>query len=164
MYHLLVGLAQWLNDTQISTYLRENDWAFPIIESVHLLSLGASVGTILWLDLRLLGLTYSDVSLPEVIQGIEPWAIGGFSAMFASGFLLILAEPLKCATNWTFGLKMLGVLMAGVNVLYFHKKIMPDIGEHKLDQELTWQAKMVGGTSLVLWLAIIVLGRWFAYF
>ena len=57
---------------------------------------------------------------------------------------------------------MLGVLLAGVNVLYFHMKVAPDV--NKWDQALPWRAKMVGGVSLLLWLVIIVLGRWFAYF
>jgi hypothetical protein len=162
MYHLILGFAQWLNDTHISTYLRESDWPFGLIETTHILGLGLSVGTILWLDLRLLGFTYRDVPIAEVSHGVEPWAIGGFSVMFVSGFLLVLAEPLKCAANWTFGLKMLGVLLAGVNVLYYHQKVLPEVD--KGNQASPFRAKMVGGVSLVLWLTIIVLGRWFAYF
>jgi len=55
MFHLL-SFVQWLNDTPISVYLREGDWPFPIIETVHILGLGFSVGTIMWVDLRLLKL------------------------------------------------------------------------------------------------------------
>lgn len=158
MFHF----AQWLNATPFSTFLRESDWAFPIIESIHILALGASVGTIMWLDLSLLGVSLRKVPVANVVEGIEPWAIRGFGIMFCSGFLLLLAEPLKCYTNWTFKLKMLGVFLAGLNVLYFHKKVMP--GMHKWNRTLPWRARMVGSVSLVLWFTIIVLGRWFAYF
>lgn len=158
MFHFV----QWLNGTPFSTYLRESDWSFPIIESFHILALGASVGTIMWLDLCLLGIALRKVPAANVVEGIEPWAIRGFSVMFVSGFLLLLAEPLKCYTNWTFRLKMLGVLLAGLNVLYFHKKIKPNMDNW--DQGLPWRTRMVGGVSLGLWFTIIVLGRWFAYF
>lgn len=161
MFHML-EFATWLNGTGISTYLREADYPFAIIETAHIVGLAFSVGVIVWLDLRLLRILFRDVSISEVIEGTERFAIGGFTLMFASGFLLLLAEPLKCYTNWTFGLKMLGVLLAGVNVLFFHKKVVPNLD--KLDQDAPWQAQMVGGVSLALWLTIIVLGRWFAYF
>ena len=55
MFHLL-SFVQWLNDTRISVYLRESDWPFPLIETIHILGLGFSFGTVMWLDLHLLGL------------------------------------------------------------------------------------------------------------
>jgi len=76
MFHLLT-FVQWLNDTPISVYLRESDWPFPIIETVHILGLGFSVGTIMWLDLRLLKLAVREVPVADVIEQLEPWAIGG---------------------------------------------------------------------------------------
>jgi hypothetical protein len=95
MSHLL-SFVQWLNDTPLSVYLRESDWPFPIIETIHILGLGFSVGTIMWLDLRLLGLAMREAPVTDVIEQLEPWAIGGFAVMFVSGSLLILSEPLKC--------------------------------------------------------------------
>src|SRR5258706_9800087 len=94
MFHLLT-FVQWLNDTPISVYLREGDWPFPIIETVHILGLGFSVGTIMWLDLRLLKFTMRDVPVADVIEQLEPWAMGGFAVMLVSGSLLILSKPLE---------------------------------------------------------------------
>src|SRR5258708_18638402 len=97
MFHLL-SFVQWLNDTRISVYLRESDWPFPIIETVHILGLGFSVGTIMWLDLRLLKLAVRAVPVADVIEHLEPWAIGGFSRSLVSGSLLIFSSPLRVCT------------------------------------------------------------------
>jgi hypothetical protein len=159
----LLEFARWLNNTGISVYLRESDWPFPIIESVHILALGFSVGTIMWVDLRLMGWTMRKEPVADVVRQLEPWAIPGFIAMFISGFLLLLAEPLKCYTNFTFQFKALFIILAALNVMYFHKKLARNMDTWDHDGQ-PWRAKMVGAISLCLWLAIVILGRWFAYF
>ncbi|HSZ21154.1 MAG TPA: DUF6644 family protein [Candidatus Acidoferrum sp.] len=161
MFHLL-NFVQWLNDTRISVYLRESDWPFPIIETVHILGLGFSVGTIMWLDLRLLGLAMRDAPVTDVIEQLEPWAIGGFAVMFVSGSLLILSEPLKCYNTVAFRIKVVLLILAALNVLYFHKRVMHNVEEW--DRLMPWRAKLVGILSLILWLGVVIAGRWTAYF
>jgi hypothetical protein len=159
----LLNFAKWLNETGISVYLRESDWPFPIIESVHILALGFSVGTIMWVDLRLMGLTMKKEPVADVVEQLEPWAIPGFIAMFISGFLLLLAEPLKSYTNTTFRFKAAFIVLAALNVMYFHRKVAHNMDEWDRNDQ-PWRAKMVGAVSLVLWLGICILGRWYAYF
>jgi hypothetical protein len=161
MFHFLT-FVQWLNDTPISVYLREGDWPFPIIETVHILGLGFSVGTIMWLDLRLLKLTMREVPVADVIEQLEPWAMGGFAVMLISGSLLILSEPLKCYNTIAFRIKVILLILAGLNVLYFHKRVMHNVDEW--DQNMPWRAQMVGALSLILWLGVVIAGRWTAYF
>ena len=158
----LLDFANWLNDTSLSVALREGYYSFPIIETIHILGLGFSVGLIMWLDLRLLGFAMRRRPVSDVIVQLEPWAIGGFAVMFVSGLLLLLAEPLKCYTTLAFRLKAGMLVLAGLNVLYFHKRLGRD--RKQWDLVMPWQAKMVGLLSLVLWLAIVIAGRWTAYF
>ena len=100
------SFIQWLNDTAWSTALRERDNPFPTIESIHVLALAFSVGTILLVDLRLMGLLFRRIRASDLIDQLEPWAIGGFTAMFVSGLLLFYAEPLKAYTTLAFRIKM----------------------------------------------------------
>lgn len=158
------SFMRWLNDTSWSTALREGDNAFPTIESVHILALAFSVGTILIVDLRLMGLVFRRVRASDLIDQLEPWAIGGFIAMFVSGILLFYAEPLKAYTTLAFRIKMVLLVFAGLNVWGFHKGIYQRIQDWDEAMVLPWQAKMTGYLSLTLWLAIIVCGRWTAYF
>jgi hypothetical protein len=159
-----LSFVTWLNDTPWSIALRENDNPFPVIESVHVLALGVSVGTILWVDLRLMGVGFKRVRALDVIQQLEPWAIGGFIVMFASGLLLFFAEPLKAYTTLAFRIKMVLVALAGLNVWLFNNGIFRRIEQWDEATSVPWQAKMTGWLSLVLWLGIIVCGRWTAYF
>jgi len=158
----LLSLVTWLNDTPFSVTLREGYYAFPIIETIHILGLGFSVGTIMWVDLRLLGIAMRRRPVADVIGQLEPWAIGGFVVMFISGFLLLLSEPLKCYTTLAFRIKVVMLILAAMNVWYFHKRLPRD--RSQWDRQMPWRAKMVGLFSLVLWLGIVIAGRWTAYF
>ena len=159
----LVSLFQWLNDSAFSVWLRESDAPFPIIETVHILALGLSVGTILWVDLRLLGRVTTRYRVSEVVGRLEPWAIAGFTVMFASGLLLFISEPMKCYTAISFQLKAIMLVLTGVNVWYFHAKVYPSVAEWDESAVMPWRAKMVGFVSMLLWFGIIIAGRWTAY-
>src|SRR5579872_2812551 len=101
---MLLHFVQILNDSSWSIYLRESDWPFAIIETIHILALGLSVGTILWVDLRLVGLAMKRERVSDVISSLAPWATSGFIIMFLSGTLLLLSEPMKCYTRLSFRL------------------------------------------------------------
>jgi len=158
----LLSLVTWLNDTPLSVALREGYYAFPIIETIHILGLGFSVGTIMWVDLRLLGIAMRRRPVADIIVQLEPWAIGGFVVMFISGFLLLLSEPLKCYTTLAFRIKVVMLILAAMNVWYFHKRLPDD--RSQWDRQMPWRARMVGLFSLFLWLGIVIAGRWTAYF
>jgi len=159
----LVDLFQWLNESVVSVWLREGEWQFPIIETIHILGLGLSVGTILWVDLRLIGFVTTRHRVSEIVGPLEPWAMTGFAVMFVSGLLLFLAEPMKCFTTLSFQLKAIMLVLAGLNVWYFHTKVYPSVAEWDDAAVAPWRAKMVGVVSMFLWFGIIIAGRWTAY-
>ena len=159
----LVSLFQWLNDSAFSVWLRESDIPFPIIETVHILALGLSVGTIMWVDLRLLGRVTTRYRVSDVVSRLEPWAIAGFAVMFSSGLLLFISEPIKCYTTLSFQLKAVMLLLTGLNVWYFHAKVYPGVAEWDESAVMPRRAKMVGLVSMLLWFGIIIAGRWTAY-
>jgi hypothetical protein len=159
----LVSFFQWLNDLPLSVALRESDWPFPIIETFHILALGMSVGVIMWVDLRLIGITMRQHPLSQLVNQLEPWAIRGFGVMFLSGSLLFLAEPMKCYTTIAFRCKAIMLVLTALNVWYFHARVYPRVAEWDKAAVMPWQAKMVGYVSMVLWFGIIIAGRWTAY-
>jgi hypothetical protein len=154
---------RWLNDLPWSVALREGDWAFGIIETFHILGLGLSVGTILWVDLRLMGVAMKRQRVSQVVAQFEPWAIAGFTVMIVSGSLLFFAEPMKCYTAISFRIKAVMLILAGLNVWYFHAKVYPKVADWDEAPIMPWTAKLVGLLSIVLWFGIIVAGRWTAY-
>jgi hypothetical protein len=160
----LLGLIHWINETAFSQYLRESEVAFPLTEAIHLIGLGISVGVVLWVDLRLLGLGMKRARLTEVVARLEPWAIGGFAVMFVSGFLLFLGKPENYYSTTAFKMKMILLPFAGLNVLFFHKRILPGVARWDQAAVAPWQGRLVGIMSITLWIIIIVLGRLTAYF
>lgn len=160
----LADLVHWINDTNFSQYLRESELAFPLAEAIHLIGLGISVGTIVWVDLRLMGKVMRDVRTSEVVSRLEPWAIGGFSVMFVSGMFLFLGKPDNYYSTTAFKLKMLLLPLAALNVLFFHRSVFPHVAAWDERAIPPWQGRMVGAVSMSLWVVIIVLGRWTAYF
>lgn len=159
----LFEFVRWLNGTAWSRYLRESDYPFGIIESFHILALGLSVGIVVWLDLRLMGLVMRRHRVSDVVGQLEPLAKWGFLIMILSGSLLLLAEPLKCYTALSFRLKLVMLILAGLNVLFFHARVYRNVTDWDMAAKTPWSAKLVGLLSIVLWLSIIIAGRWTAY-
>jgi len=162
--HYILEFCTWLNATPWSTALREGDYAFPLIESAHVIGLAVSVGVIMWLDLRFLGLIMLDEPIKDMVDQLEPWAMGGFVIMFISGGLLLLSEPLKCYSTLAFRLKVIMLILTGLNVAYFHAKLYARLPEFDKSPTPPWQLKMVGAVSFIFWFGIIIAGRWTAYF
>lgn len=160
----LAALIHWLNELPFSVALRESELAFPLTEAIHLLGLAISVGTIMWVDLRLMGLAMRRERVSDLVARLEPWAIFGFVVMFISGGLLFLGKPDNYYPTSPFRLKMLLLPLAGLNVLFFHKKVFPRVAASDSSTAIPWQARFVGAVSAGLWVAIIVLGRWTAYY
>ena len=117
----LLQFCEWLQDSQLSTTIRES--AFPYIEGTHVLALALSVGTILWFDLRLAGWLFRNRPTSEVFKQLRPFFLTGFPIMFISGGLLFVAHATQCYNSTYFRVKILLILLAGLNVLIFHTTI-----------------------------------------
>src|SRR5215510_7253309 len=117
----LLQICQWLEDSQLSTGIRES--TFPYIEGTHVLTLALSVGTILWFDLRLAGVFLRKRPVSEVFKQLRPFFLTGFPIMFISGGLLFVAHATQCYSSNYFRVKLALILLAGLNVLIFHSTI-----------------------------------------
>ena len=83
----MLGFCQWLERTPGSIALHESIWGYPIIESVHVLTLCLFLGLAVMLDLRLLGVTMLRTPASEVMERLLPWTIAGFGIMIITGVL-----------------------------------------------------------------------------
>jgi hypothetical protein len=160
----LSHLCQWLNDSSVGTAIRESDYLFPVIETVHVLAIALLVGTVAILDLRLLGLMMKKEPVQEVAGQILPLTWMGFVVMVASGFLLFWAEAAKSYANPAFRIKLILLLMVGLNPLIFHTTIYRKVGEWGISTVSPGRARLAAVLSLTLWSGIIIAGRAMAYF
>ena len=116
-----------------SVALHESIWAYPIIESVHVLTLCLFLGMAILLDLRLLGVTLKRVPVSEVAGRLLPWTVAGFIVMVITGVLLFYGIPLRTYTNIFFRIKVAFLILAGINVWVFHSGIWLKVAEWDRD-------------------------------
>jgi hypothetical protein len=160
----ILAICQWLQDSQFGTALRESQYMFPIVETFHVLGLGASAGIILWTDLRLIGAALRREPAAEVMGQLKPLMLWGFAVMFLSGAMLFWAEAARLYASPTFRAKLVFLLAAGINALTF------ELREHRTREvagiplgRLPARAKIAGWVSLICWIGVILFGRWTAY-
>jgi hypothetical protein len=159
----LLGFCQWLGSTEGSIALHESIWAYPIIESLHVLTLCVFVGLTVMLDLRLLGVTMVRTPASEVAGRLLPWTIAGFAVMVTTGALLFYAIPVKTYLNIFFRIKVALLVLAGVNAAVFQLTIWRSMDQWDVDPVPPLRARLAAGVSLVLWAGIVVAGRMIAY-
>jgi cyanate permease len=158
----LLAFFEWLADTQWSVDLHESRYAYPIIESVHVWTMAVFFGLAVMFDLRLLGWTFRDVPISQFKRRVLPWTIAAFVIMVISGTLLFFAIPLRSYQNLFFRLKLVLLVLAGLNVWFFHTRVYPRvIAGH--DDSVTKGARIAGALSLALWIGVVFSGRMIAY-
>jgi hypothetical protein len=159
----VLRFCQWLESTPGSIALHESIWGYPIVESVHVLTLCVFLGLAVMLDLRLMGITMLRTPASEVVGRLLPWIVAGFGIMVVTGVLLFYAIPVKTYLNIFFRVKLLFLLMAGVNIAVFELTISRSMSKWDLDPAPPLRARLAGGLSLILWSGIVVAGRMIAY-
>ena len=109
----MLDFLTWMNGTPWSVALRESLFVWPIVEAAHVVTLMLFVGTIIMVDLRLVGWAFTRVPVSEFDRRILPWTIAGFVLMLLTGLALFYAKPLVYYHSLFFRLKML-VLLFGL--------------------------------------------------
>ena len=159
----LLAWCQWLQDTSWATALRESGYAYPLIEGSHVLGLALSVGTVMWFDLRLIGVTMRRDSVTSVFAQVRPWMMAGFAIMFTTGALLFSARATDAYESTYFRIKAGLLVLGALNVVLFHSTIDRQRAQWDTAERPPLRARMAGILSLILWFGIIAAGRIMAY-
>lgn len=152
-------LFQWLQNSPLGVAVRADGNLFPIIETIHVLAITATVGCIIIMDLRLVGLAWTKRPAGKVIHDALPAVWIMFLVALVSGFLLFAAHAVNYWHNAWFIWKFAFMAMAFVNQLAFHFVTGKDLDSWKADFQLPVSAKVAGAVSLVLWILIVACGR-----
>ncbi len=159
----LQDLCHWLQNSEWGTAIRESVWLFPIIEGTHVLALSLSVGTLLVMDLRLAGLLLKKEPVSQVSNQLMPWSLSGFAIMFVTGILLFLSQADKAYGSIWFRLKVLFLLLAGLNAAIFELTLRRRIATWDTQEIPPFRARLAGITGMILWAGVIAAGRTMAY-
>ena len=143
--------------------MRESHYLYLGILAAHVLTLTVFLGTAIIVDLRLLGLVMTRVPVSQILSRLLPWTTGGFAVMVASGSLMFYASPADKFVNLFFRAKMAMLVLAGLAVWIFIRTVHRSIGRWDNDPVPPRAARLAGGLTLLLWVAILVTGRMIPY-
>ena len=158
---MLLEFCEWLATTHWSIALHESLYMYPWIESSHVLLIALFVGILTFIDLRMLGLVFKDVPLSQLTSKLLPWSITGFVLIVLTGLLLFYAIPVRTYQSIFFRIKVIVLIAAVLNALWFHFKIQND--EWDNDPIPPRRVRIVALVSLTSWITVIVTGRMIAY-
>lgn len=154
-----VELWERLQDHPTSQYIGFTGW-FPFLESMHVLAIGLVVGTILMVDLRLLGVSALSYPVSRMVRELTPWTWGAVVVAMVTGVGMFVTRAPAYVENPAFQLKLVFLLLAFVNMTFFQFRTYRRVQAWDRTAPMPLQAKAAGAASLVLWAAIIVAGRW----
>jgi len=156
------GVWMSLESLPISAYIGES-WLFPFLESIHVLSATFLVGSIVMVDLRLLGLAARDQPVSRITKEIIPWTLGGCALSLLTGLGMFMTQASRYVDNRPFRIKMLLLVLAGLNMAVFHRTTARGIARWDTARVGTGAARLAGASSLLYWTGIMLAGRWIGH-
>lgn len=170
MFH---DLLQWLQDVPgatdgdpSSSWSQQlagslNLWA--LTEGTHVLSLMLFAGTILMVDLRMLGIAFRTVPYSTLNNKILPLTIGGFVLVTLTGLVLFFSNPVHYYHSVWFRAKIIFLLLAAANIFWFHFRVHKSVAEWDTQPSPPVAVKLAAGLSLASWIFVILFGRLTAF-
>jgi hypothetical protein len=150
----LFPFFQWLATTRLSEAMGASVWAFAVVEMFHLLALAVLGGTVLILNLRLLGLRLHRRPVAEVTRELSPYALASLAVLIFSGALLVIDGPLRYYGNSAFRWKMLLLAVAICYSFALRRRAV-----RFEDSDIGTAARIAAVISLMLWLSVGLAGR-----
>lgn len=164
MSSILFDIAHYLQESEFGTALRESQYAFPLIEALHLLGLAISFGLILVTDLRLIGVLFRRIPLAELLDQLRHIVFGAFAVTFLTGGLLFWSEAETMVANLPFWLKVGAMAIACANALWFEWRWGRRAASWAHQAVLPPGARRAGWISLVFWTLATIFGRSIPYY
>ena len=155
----MLGLCQWLQSTGFATYVRESLNLYPALYTLHIFGFVIMVTATSALDLRVLGWALRESPVPGVYRRAIPWAKAGLAANLTTGFIVFAAQAVDMVTNTAFLLKMLMVLLAGVNIFVVKETAYKTVDQWGEKGEAPFAAKASAVISILLWFGIVAASR-----
>jgi len=154
----LAELWTWLESLPLAAHIGET-WWFPLLESLHVVGVTLVFGSLLMVDLRLIGVAARSYAVSRMSKELVPWTWAAFVLSLITGIGLFMTRAGHYADNVAFQLKMLALLFAGINMAAFH------FGAYR--RVANWDAiatpvgaKAAGALSLLFWAGVMLAGRW----
>lgn len=154
----LISFAMWLEKSALGSFVDHSAHIWYVCEILHFLGLALLVGAVGLFDLRMLGVAKNLPVGP--LHQLLPLGVAGFALCVISGVVFVAGEPVAFLLRGVFQLKMLFVLLAGINVLVFYLFMFRGVEALGPGDDAPAAAKAVAAISLLLWYGVIYWGRY----
>lgn len=158
----MIEFWQVLADSAPAVWVRTSAWAYPLLETAHVIGLGLLFGSIVMMDLRLLGLNRV-LPIGPLGRHLLPAAWTGFVINATSGTLLFMSDAPEFAANTAFRLKLVLIAVAGLNVFLVHRGPYRQAVAADPQRTVTTRVRIAAVVSIALWICVIAAGRMIAY-
>jgi len=153
---------EWVDALPTSVAIRESIYGYPALLTAHVVAMCLFAGLIIMMDLRLVGVAYRQTPVSQIQRRLFPWQMLGMALSAITGALLFYGQPLRYYGKVFFWIKVVLMILAGVNALAFHFTTYRSVA--KWDTKvLPFGAKLAGALSLALWAGVVMTGRLTAY-
>ena len=147
--------------SQAGDVIRDTEWIIPLVQSVHIATVAALVGSVLVLELRVAGRLAVATPLAAVARRFLPVIWLALPILLATGVIMVVGEPYRTVGNWVFWTKMLLVLSMLGLTLWIRRPLLRPSGDSVAAPPTSFAFS--GYLMLAGWLAVIVCGRFIAY-
>jgi hypothetical protein len=148
---------EWCGNTWLGTTVRDTVWAFPLIETFHLLALAVLLGTVLIVNLRVLGLGKRYLPAAQMARQLEPWMLASLLSLIVTGVPMAFSEPMKCFESYSFPIKML-LILVGIAYQFTLQRRWVMAGN-----ATPWKARVAALGSILIWTAVGAAGKGIPY-
>ncbi|HWF07297.1 MAG TPA: DUF6644 family protein [Bryobacteraceae bacterium] len=146
----------WAGTTWLGTTVRDTVWAFPVIETFHLLALAILLGSVLIVNLRAFGVGNQRA---EMTMQLEPWIVVSIVVLILSGIPMAMSEPMKCYESYSFPIKMILLVAA----IAWHFTLQRRWTQPDAARSNPFRSKVAAGLSILLWASIGIAGKGIPY-
>jgi hypothetical protein len=159
----LTSIVASVEGSGLGEWMRSSLKAMPVVEAIHVMAIALVFGTILIVDLRLLGLFDTQRSITRVSDELLRWTWWAFGVAAVTGALMFSANATTYFVNTPFRLKMLALIAAGANMAIFQLVTFKNVAEWDRNAPAPAAARMAAALSITLWTSVIFLGRWVGF-
>src|SRR5688572_32145718 len=159
----LHDLFFYVSEMEKSIELRGSQYVWAWLLVAHIIAMCLFAGTIIMMDLRLMGVGNMQTPFSQVQRRLFPWQMAGMAFAAITGLALVFGNPMNYVTNIIFWVKMLAIVLAGLNALAFHFITEFTLVDWDSGGRPPFGAKLAGALSIILWANVIVSGRLIPY-
>jgi hypothetical protein len=155
----ITAFLEWLQALPLAVFIHKTPWAFTTIEVIHVFAVSLVLGTIMIVDLRLLGLASTKRPFAELSRQVLPFTWAAFVVAVIAGLLLFISRATEYFVNTAFWIKMSLIVLAGINMMIFEFITVRGVQKWNLNRTPPPPARLAGGISIACWILVVVLGR-----